>query len=141
VIVLDASVLIAHFESADAHHDAATRLLAAHALEPFASSVITLAEVYVGAARAGQADRLEQLLERLSVESLDLPAGGARRLGELRASTLLKMPDCCVLYTAEHHDASIATFDEKLAARAVELGLFVAQPQEPTGSGLVTQPP
>jgi rRNA-processing protein FCF1 len=51
------------------------------------------------------------------------------------------MPDCCVLYTAEHHDASIATFDEKLAARAVELGLFVAQPQEPTGSGLVTQPP
>ena len=127
MIVLDASVLIAHFEAADAHHDAATNLLAAHALEPFAASVVTLAEVYVGAERASQADRLEQLLDRLGIQSLDLPAGSARRLGELRASTLLNMPDCCVLYTAEQHGASIATFDEKLATRADELGLAVAQ--------------
>ena len=85
MIVLDASVLIAHFEAADANHDAATNLLAAHALEPFAASVVTLAEVYVGAARANQADRLEQLLDLLGVQSLDLPAGAARHLGELRA--------------------------------------------------------
>lgn len=131
MIVLDASVLIAHFEAADAHHDAATNLLAAHALEPFAASVVTLAEVYVGAERASQADRLEQLLDRLGIQSLNLPAGSARRLGELRASTLLKMPDCCVLYTAEQHGASIATFDEKLATRADELGLAVAQAEAP----------
>ncbi|MCK5756194.1 MAG: PIN domain-containing protein [Mycobacterium sp.] len=131
MILLDASVLIAHFEGADGNHDAATNLLAAHALEPFAASVATLAEVYVGAARANQAKRLGQLLDRLGVQSLDLPAGGARRLGELRAGTQLKMPECCVLYTAEYHGASIATFDEKLATRADELGLAVARAEAP----------
>jgi predicted nucleic acid-binding protein len=74
VIVLDASVLIGHFEPADAHHTDATALLNAHVAESFAASVITLAEVYAGAARAGQADRLHQLLARLQPESLDLPA-------------------------------------------------------------------
>lgn len=131
MIVLDASVLIAHFESGDTHHADATDLLTTHAEQRFASSVVTLAEVYVGAARAGQADRLAQLLARLDVEPLDLPSGAARRLGELRATTHLKMPDCCVLYTAEHHAAAVATFDEKLAARAVDLGLTIAQRQIP----------
>jgi toxin FitB len=127
MIMLDAGVLIGHFESADQHHADATELLLSHAAEPFASSVVTLAEVYAGAARAGQADRLAQLLAHLGVEPLDLPAGAARRLGELRASTGLEMPDCCVLYTAEHHGAALATFDERLASRATDLGLAVAR--------------
>lgn len=127
MIVLDASVLIAHFESTDAHHTAATELLLTHAAEPFGSSVVTLAEVYVGAARAGQAVRLDKLLAQLAVEPLDLPAASARRLGELRASTGLKTPDCCVLFTAEHHDAAVATFDERLASRAIEAGFSVAR--------------
>ena len=39
------------------------------------------------------------------------------------------MPDCCVLYTAQHQNAAIATFDDKLAARAADLGLtLVNQP-------------
>ena len=126
MIVLDASVLIGHFEPADAHHTDATALLNAHVAESFSASVITLAEVYAGAARAGQADRLHQLLARLQIESLDLPAAAALRLGELRATTKLKMPDCCVLYTAEQHSAAIATFDDRLAARASDLGLSIA---------------
>ncbi len=126
MIVLDASVLIGHFEPADAHHVDATELLKAHVTEPFASSIITLAEVYTGAARAGQTARLRQLLTRLHIESVDLPAIAAPRLGELRAVTNLKMPDCCVLYTAEQHGAAIATFDASLAARAADLGLAVA---------------
>ena len=126
MIVLDASVLIGHFESADAHHDEATAMLRAHASESFAASVITLAEVYVGAARAGQADHLRQLLAQLQIVSLELPAEAARRLGEMRATTKLKMPDCCVLYSAEQHNAAIATFDDNLAARAADLGLTVA---------------
>jgi predicted nucleic acid-binding protein len=129
VIILDASVLIGHFEPADAHHTNATALLRAQALESFAASVITLAEVYVGAARAGQSDQLHQLLAQLQIESLDLPAGAARRLGELRATTKLRMPDCCVLYSAEQHSAAIATLDDKLAARAAGLGLTVATSQ------------
>ncbi|OBF48769.1 type II toxin-antitoxin system VapC family toxin [Mycolicibacterium monacense] len=124
MIILDASVLIAHFESTDAHHADAADLLAAHASEPFGSSGVTLAEIY--AAAAERADLLDYLLSRLEVESLDLPAGSARRLGELRATTGLKMPDCCVLYTAEHHAAALATFDAKLAARAAKLGVPLA---------------
>jgi predicted nucleic acid-binding protein len=34
----------------------------------------------------------------------------------------LKLPDCCVLLAAETVDASLATFDERLAAVAEELG-------------------
>lgn len=126
MIVLDAGVLIGHFESADAHHADATALLRTHASESFAANVITLAEIYVGAARVGQADHLEQLLAQLQIRSLELPANAARRLGELRASTKLKMPDCCVLLSAEQHHATIATFDDRLAARASDLGLTVA---------------
>lgn len=132
MIVLDTSVLIGHLEPADAHHAEATALLKSHASEPFSASVVTLAEVYVGAVRAGQADRLSRLLAQLQIESLELPAAAARRLGELRATTNLKMPDCCVLYTAEHHTAVIATFDDQLASRAVDLGLTVAGSHQPT---------
>lgn len=129
MIVLDASVLIGHFEPADTHFDHATALLKANVLEPFAASVITLAEVYAGAARAGRSDRLRQLVAQLQIESLDLPAGAALRLGELRAATKLKMPDCCVLYSAEQHSAAIATFDDTLATRASDLGLTIATDQ------------
>jgi len=115
VIILDASVLIGHFEPADLHHPEATALLKAHLTDTFASSVVTLAEVYVGAFRAGQADRLDQLLAQLAIRSLELPADAAHRLGELRATTGLKMPDCCVLYTAVRHNAAVATFDDTLA--------------------------
>jgi len=126
VIILDASVLIGHFEPADSRHADATALLKAHLTDSFASSVVTLAEVYVGASRAGQADRLDQLLAQLAIRSLELPADAAHRLGELRATTGLKLPDCCVLYTAERHSAALATFDDALATCAANIGLTVA---------------
>jgi predicted nucleic acid-binding protein len=126
VIILDASVLIGHFEPADAHHAEAGALLEAHAVHSFASSVVTLAELYVGASRAGQTVRLDHLLAQLEVESLELHSGAAPRLGELRATTGLKMPDCCVLYAAERRNAPIATFDDALATRAKRIGLAVA---------------
>jgi predicted nucleic acid-binding protein len=126
VIVVDASVLIGHFEPADSHHAEATALLKAHLTDTFASSVVTLAEVYVGASRAGQADRFDRLLAQLAIRSLELPADAAQRLGELRAMTGLKLPDCCVLYTAIRHNATIATFDDTLAARANDIGVTVA---------------
>ena len=126
MIVLDASVLIGHFEAADPHHADATALLKAHLTDSFASSVVTLAEVYVGASRAGQADRLDQLLAQLAIQSLELPADAAHRLGQLRTTTGLKLPDCCVLFAAERQHAAIATFDATLAKRATNMGLTIA---------------
>lgn len=136
MIVLDASALTALSESANPRHGEATDLLA-HLSGPFGSSVVTLAEVYA-TTDAGWAARLDHLLDRLQVEALDLPAGGARRLGDLRAMTSLEMHDCCVLYTAEVHDAAIVTVDEKLAAWAAELGIPLARPV--ASPSLATQP-
>ena len=140
MIVLDASVLIGHFEPSDAHHADATALLKAHAGHSFASSVVTLAELYVGASRADQAVRLGQLLAQLEVESLELQSGAAPRLGQLRATTGLKMPDCCVLYAAERHSASIATFDDALATRAKRIGLNIATALTEAPNGDKTRP-
>lgn len=123
MIVLDASVLIAHFEPADPHHEQATRLLLAHQTEEFAASVISLAEIYVGAARANRATDVERAIARLRVTAMPLPATAARRLAEIRAATNLKLPDCCVIHAAEQHRATVATFDSMLADRARRLNL------------------
>jgi hypothetical protein len=42
----------------------------------------------------------------------------------LRATTKLKMPDCCVPYTAEQHSAAIATFNYRLTAQALAAPLL-----------------
>jgi predicted nucleic acid-binding protein len=123
VIVLDASVLIAHFEPADLHHDRATGLLLDHQVDEFAASVISLAEIYVGAARANRMTDVDRALARLNVAAVPLPATAARRLAEIRAATNLKLPDCCVIHAAEQHNATIATFDSALADQARRLNL------------------
>jgi predicted nucleic acid-binding protein len=123
VIVVDASVLIAHFEPADLHHERATGLLLAHRAEDFAASVISLAEIYVGAARANRMVDVERAIARLHIAAVPLPATAARRLAEIRATTNLKLPDCCVIHAAEHHHATVATFDSMLADQARRLNL------------------
>lgn len=47
------------------------------------------------------------------------------RLAELRATTGLKLPDCCVLDVALHHHAAMGTFDETLASAARQRGVVV----------------
>jgi predicted nucleic acid-binding protein len=62
----------------------------------------------------------------MQIDVDDLPGDAAGQLAELRAHTGLKLPDCCVLLTAERHGpAEIATFDARLARVAVERGLAV----------------
>jgi predicted nucleic acid-binding protein len=119
VIVLDASVLIAHLDARDAHHADATELLLDVARERLGASVITIAEVLVGPARAGKAEDAESALQELGVEQVALDAGAAAELAGLRASTGLKLPDCCVLMAARAVEAAaVATFDDALRATA-----------------------
>jgi predicted nucleic acid-binding protein len=47
VIVVDASVLIAHLEPADRHHERATRLLLAHQADEFAATNLKLPDCCV----------------------------------------------------------------------------------------------
>lgn len=129
MIVLDASVLIAHFEAADAHHARAGALLLDHVEHEFWASTITLAEFLVGPARRGTVDAARTGIAELDITAHDIAADGWPVLADLRVKTGCKMPDCCVLYTAMELGvdvAKIATFDAALAAAARQLGLQVA---------------
>lgn len=123
MIVLDASVLIAHLDAGDAHHERASALLTDVATESLIASPLTLAEVLLGPARAGHLDRATTALAQLRVATQHLPEDAPLRLAMLRAETNLKLPDCCVLLAAEQTQATVSTVDRRLAAAAVERGL------------------
>lgn len=125
MIVLDACVLIAHLNATDAHHDRATRLLADTGTVLLAASVLTIGEVLVGPVRTGRGEHAQAALDRLGVTELELPAGSALPLAALRAETKLRMPDCCVLLSAENNNAELATFDDQLAKVASSRGVVV----------------
>ncbi len=74
---------------------------------------------------------ITELIRRLGIRTLELPAEAAQRLGAIRAATGLKLPDCCVLHAAETSRAAVATFDRTLAARARECGLTVVDSPDP----------
>lgn len=124
-LVLDASALIAHLDSSDAHHETVEGLLLSATGETLAASPITLAEVLVGPARAGQLDRARDALETLGVRTVALDADSPARLATMRARTALKLPDCCVLVAAQTLRATVVTFDDRLAAAGRTLDLDV----------------
>jgi toxin FitB len=127
VIVLDASVLIAHLDSDDRHHEDAQILLEASGEEPLGASAITLAETLVSPARADRLADAETALQRLGVAELTLGENTPRRLAQLRAEINLKMPDCCVLLAAQEHAGTVASFDTDLLTAASKLGLETAE--------------
>ena len=114
-VVLDASVLIAHFDPHDAHHDAATRLLIEMAGQALMAHPLTIAEVLVGPARVNRAVERRQSLREMRVDVIDIDIEAPIRLAILRAQTGLRMPDCCVLDAATSRHATLATFDDRLS--------------------------
>ena len=125
MIVLDASVLIAHLDSTDAHHDRAPELLLSVVGDELAVSPITMSEVLVGPARAQRLRDVQAALRRLDVHTVALTDDAPARLSQLRATTSLRLPGCCVLLSAENAGAALATFDEQLAATGSGLGFEV----------------
>lgn len=123
MIVLDASVLIAHLDPRDALHETADERLLVAADQPFGASTITLAESLVAPLRTGRLRTTQAALRALEVAELPLPANAAERLAALRADTGLKLPDCCVLLAAEAANGGVLTLDERLARAAAERGL------------------
>jgi predicted nucleic acid-binding protein len=126
VIVLDASVLIAHLDATDTHHVRATDLLIDFGGEQLVATTLTLAEVLVGPTRVGREAVAQVAIERLDIIPHELPAAVSQELATIRATTGLKMPDCCVLWTAvASGSAPLATFDQQLARAATERGVTV----------------
>jgi toxin FitB len=119
--VLDASILVAHFDASDAHHTDAGAVIAG--ADELAASVLTLAEAAVDAVRTGRLDEQLGALIELEVRSVALGADSAPALARLRADTGLRMPDCCVLQAAAVVGAdAIGTRDRRLAKAARERG-------------------
>lgn len=125
MIALDASVLTAHLRAGDAHHAAATSVLLEAGPRAMLVHAITLAEVLVGGVRAGRAAQLRDDLRSAGIAVAPQDEGEPLRLAELRATSGLKLPDCCVLDVALRHHASLATFDDVLATAARQSGVVV----------------
>lgn len=125
MILLDASFVIAFLDGADVHHAAAEKLLVRAIDDDLAASSHTMAEVFVVPVRDGQLESVQVALRHLEVAELPFPANAAVRLAQLRAVTHLLMPDCCVLLAAEDAGAVVASFDDRLAQAAEDLGLVV----------------
>ena len=125
MIVLDACVLIAHFDANDAHHHAATELLLRAAGDQLGASSISLAEALVGPAKKGNLETAAAVLGQLGIETIQLPPDAPVRLAAIRAATALKMPDSCVMLAVEQSGAILATFDKRLAMAAVDRGFVV----------------
>ncbi len=125
MIALDASVLVAHLTPHDAHHDAATHLLLHAADEPLLVHAITLAEVLVGAVRINKGAQLLADLRAMGIGLSRRDDDEPLRLAELRVTTGLKLPDCCVLDAAHTQAGKLATFDAALATAARRMGIRV----------------
>lgn len=127
MIIVDASVLIAHFNANDALHERAVTALLTTEDDPLYASSVTIAEVLVGPARSGWLDEGLDALEALAVEEVAFGQDAAKSLAAMRASTGLKLPDCSVLLAAQDSASEVVlTFDEKLAAEATRLGFATA---------------
>lgn len=125
MIVVNAGVLIALLDAADAHHEAAALMFTSHIGDEIVIGPINLAEVLVRPARNGRDEAVLSDIQALGVRVLPLPGDAPLRLARLRAETGAKMPDCCVLLTAEQAGAAVASFDERVRSAATSRGMTV----------------
>ncbi len=122
MIILDACVIISHF-AGDTHAVCARRILQTG--DDLAIHPLTLAECAVAPAKAHKLPTFKQAVARLGLTVWDPDIDHHFRVAHLRATTPLKIPDCCVLDAAQCLDATLATFDTALAKTARALGLTV----------------
>lgn len=123
MIVLDASVVIAHFTSGDAHSSRAFEILDTE--EELALHHLAVAEVLVHPARDAAESTIVAALQKIGIRQLPVEQDEPVRIARLRASTGLRMTDTCVLAAALHERAALATFDDRLTGVARELGVQV----------------
>ncbi|WOF21525.1 PIN domain-containing protein [Microbacterium betulae] len=133
MIVLDASVMIAHMVGGDAHAERAFEILDTE--DELMLHPMTAAESLVGPVRVGREAEALAVLTRLGVER-HVPADDEPvELARLRAETGLRLPGCCVLAAALVEGASLATFDTRLARAARERGVDVIGADEEPAAG------
>jgi predicted nucleic acid-binding protein len=108
--VLDASVVIAYRDPADAVHARAFAAFRAHESDALVSPASVYAEVLVGPIRHGHAAvaSVEEFISDFGMRIAPLTAGVAALAASLRAQhPSLRLPDAFVLATGEESDAGV----------------------------------
>lgn len=131
---LDAGVIIAFLDGADAHHDAARTALSTSLddAERLSIAASALAECLVGPARRSTkaVELVRTVIDRLPVSVVHLDEEIATQAAMLRARhRSLKLPDALVIATAERSSADrLITTDRKWpTARAMKLTVSIEQ--------------
>ncbi|HEY4026181.1 MAG TPA: PIN domain-containing protein [Candidatus Dormibacteraeota bacterium] len=108
LIVLDASVLIALFDPADALHSGMTAALRSHADDDLKIPASAYSESLVGPARHGRSKEAKQAIRALLAEVVVLSEHIAEEAAELRAHhSKLRLPDALVIATGNVLDADV----------------------------------
>lgn len=126
MITLDASVVIAHLNPHEPHHQAADAYLRDSAGEQLRMHALNLAEVLIGGVKAGRGQEMLSDLYAIGIRVADRDEGEPLRLANLRMTCGLKLPDCCALDTALATESTLATFDDALANAARTRNVTVA---------------
>ena len=126
--VVDAGIIIGVLDGADAHHDAAVRLLSKVIDEDdrIAVPASAYAEALVGPARRGPSARrvVDEFLADMAADVEPITRQSAARAAELRAThgRRLKLPDALVVAVAMHLKADrILTTDRRWPKLPVEV--------------------
>jgi predicted nucleic acid-binding protein len=108
LIVLDASVVIAHLDGADALHSAATKALNDYADDDLRLPASAYAECLVDPAVKGQVTKARGEIDALRLAIVPIDGAIAERSAALRADRRsLRLPDAFVLAAAEELDADV----------------------------------
>jgi len=108
LIIIDASVVIALLDPADALHAAARREFDQVAGEELALPASALAETLVAPARAGKLEEARQRIQALELLIADVDEDVALEAARWRGRhSRLRLPDALVLATAEVLNASV----------------------------------
>ncbi len=115
LIVLDASVVIAHLDPGDALHAQATRALLEHADDDLRLPASAYAESLVDPARKGRLDEAREAIAALQIQIVPIDGALAERAAGLRArERALRLPDALVLACGELLEAgAIVTADRR----------------------------
>lgn len=108
LIVLDASVVIAHLDGANALHSAATNALNDYADDDLRLPASAYAECLVDPATKGQIPTVRRKIDALRLAIVPIDGAVVERTAALRAGRRsLRLPDAFVLAAAEELDADV----------------------------------
>ena len=113
LIVLDASVVIAHVEVRDAHHASARKALLEHAGDDLRVPASAYSEALVAPAASGRLGEAVAAVRELGLHVEPIAETVAERAAELRAThRALRLPEALVLACGDVLDAdSVVTAD------------------------------